>query len=322
MSTEHTPLRRERTVRAALWLPGLLVAVGAAVATAHGLFEVARAAAAPPLIAALYPLITDGLALVAYAATARLGGSGRRYAWTVVVLAAGLSGLAQASYLAHGVASASSALRFGVGAWPAIAAAVVAHLLYLIADANRTAPSGVAAPSEKVDTSEAGEGERTPATGQPTEPEEPTAPVANATFEPDEQPTVQLPTVQPGVHRTAPDAVQPDAEPVDVQPNVGQRDTVQPDGSGVPAPEAVVAEESVRSVESVAERSAASPARDRAAAAARTHRTQQGELPTVATLMDLADVSRGTAGEVLKTLRSQPAALHVVHDDADAEAHS
>ena len=117
-----------------IWIPGLLVAVGAAVATAHGLFEVALAAGAPTPIAWLYPLITDGLALVAYAATARLAGPGRRYAWTVVVLAAGLSGLAQANYLADGVdGTAPAVLRFGVGAWPAIAAAIVAHLLFLLA---------------------------------------------------------------------------------------------------------------------------------------------------------------------------------------------
>lgn len=116
----------------ALWLPGLLVALGAGVATAHGLYEVAVATKVPTVIAWLYPLITDGLALVAYLSTARLSGSGRRYAWAVVVLAAGLSGLAQASYLAGGVAAAPPLLRFGVGAWPAIAAAIVAHLLFLL----------------------------------------------------------------------------------------------------------------------------------------------------------------------------------------------
>ena len=86
--------------RAVLWLPGLAVALGAAVATAHGLYEVALAAAVPAGIAWLYPLITDGLALVAYGATARLSGSAARYAWAVVVVAAGLSGLAQAAFLA------------------------------------------------------------------------------------------------------------------------------------------------------------------------------------------------------------------------------
>jgi hypothetical protein len=125
---------RTHAMRWGIWLPGLAVAVGAAVATAHGLYEVAHAARVPAGIAWLYPLITDGLALVAYAATARLTGSGARYAWAVVVLAAGLSGLAQAAFLASGSAvDASPLLRFGVGAWPAIAAAIVAHLLYLLA---------------------------------------------------------------------------------------------------------------------------------------------------------------------------------------------
>src|SRR6476661_2055746 len=45
-----------------------------------------------------------GLALVAYGATSRLTGSPARYAWAVVVTAAGLSGLAQAIYLASGAA--------------------------------------------------------------------------------------------------------------------------------------------------------------------------------------------------------------------------
>ncbi|MCD2193593.1 hypothetical protein LQ327_09390 [Actinomycetospora endophytica] len=117
-----------------IWVPGLAVACGAAAATVHGLYEVAVASRVPPGIAWLYPLITDGLALVAYAATARLHGTPARYAWTIVAIAAGLSGLAQAAYLAGGpTVDVSPALRFGIGAWPAIAAAVVAHLLYLLA---------------------------------------------------------------------------------------------------------------------------------------------------------------------------------------------
>ncbi|WP_328304471.1 hypothetical protein [Actinomycetospora sp. NBC_00405] len=133
-----------RAVRAAIWLPGLAVALGAAAATAHGLYEVTLAARVPAGIAWLYPLITDGLALVAYAATARLTGPAARYAWTVVVTAAGLSGLAQAAYLAGGPAvEVAPALRFGVGAWPAIAAAVVAHLLYLLATDDLVQPRTV-----------------------------------------------------------------------------------------------------------------------------------------------------------------------------------
>ena len=79
------------------------MALGAGVATAHGLYQVAAASGVPHAVAWLYPLITDGLALVAYAATARLHSTGRRYAAVVVVGAAGLSGLAQAVYLAGGI---------------------------------------------------------------------------------------------------------------------------------------------------------------------------------------------------------------------------
>ncbi len=210
-----------RALRTAIWLPGLAVAVGAAVATAHGLYEVAVAARVPVGIAWLYPLITDGLALVAYAATARLDGSARRYAWTVVVLAAGLSGLAQASFLAGGVERTAAALRFGVGAWPAVAAAVVAHLLYLLAS---------------------------------------------------------------------------DPTPADVQPKPPAAPVVRPSD---PAPDVP----------------SDSPARDRARVAAQRHAAEHGDLPTVRQLMALAQVSRGTAGDALKSLRTPPAALHLVPRD-------
>jgi hypothetical protein len=214
----------------AIWIPGLLVAVGAAIATAHGLFEVAAAAGVPSGLAWLYPLITDGLALVAYAATARLADGARRYAWAVVVLAAGLSGLAQASYLAGGVGSVAPApLRFGVGAWPAVAAAVVAHLLYLL--------------------------------------------VAD--------PAVQA---EPGV----------------------QRDAVQPKPTEHPIPTAT---------RQTRGRSSDTSAGERARTAAEHHAQQHGELPTVTRLMDLADVSRGTAGAALKTLRNRATALHLVAPD-------
>lgn len=124
---------------------GFLVVLGAGVVTAHGLFEVATKSAVPPAVAWLYPLITDGLALVAYASAMHLSGKDRKYAWTVVVLAAGLSGLAQAALLAApqgvggGIAPADPTLRFGVGAWPAIAAAIAAHLLFLLREARQAA---------------------------------------------------------------------------------------------------------------------------------------------------------------------------------------
>lgn len=73
-----------------------MVGLGAGVVTAHGILAVATAAGVPAGIAWLYPVITDGLALVAYSTTHRLHSRGTVYAWAVVVLAAGLSGLAQA----------------------------------------------------------------------------------------------------------------------------------------------------------------------------------------------------------------------------------
>lgn len=118
-------------------LAGWAVGLGAAAATAHGLYEVASASLVPAGIAWLYPLITDGVALVAYSATTRFHRTGARvYAGVVVVLAAGLSGLAQAIYLARAdvdLALAPAPVRFGMGFWPAIAAMIAAHLIYLMA---------------------------------------------------------------------------------------------------------------------------------------------------------------------------------------------
>jgi hypothetical protein len=66
-----------------------------------------------------------------------------------VVTAAGLPGLAQAVYLASGATlNASPTLRFGIGAWCAVAAAVAAHLLYLLA------PRGTADPLDDFEPNE------------------------------------------------------------------------------------------------------------------------------------------------------------------------
>src|ERR671933_653467 len=128
-----------------VWIAGLVVAISAGVATAHGLYEVALAARVPRMLAWLYPLLPDGLALVPSATPPRLADHGRRYAWTVVVVAAALSGLTQAGYLAGSVASAPPVLRFAIGAWPALAAAIVAHLLSLLStERTAVAPPEVA----------------------------------------------------------------------------------------------------------------------------------------------------------------------------------
>ncbi len=190
--------------RGPVWAAGLVVALGAGVATAHGLYEVATAARVPAAIAWLYPLITDGLALVAYAATARLSDRGRGYAWTVVVLAAGLSGTAQASYLAGGVTGEPpAALRFGVGAWPAVAAAIVAHLLHLLGTATA-------------------HGTALTATGQPAGPTAAALPVT-----PPSHPPVQMPV---------PPAVPVPPRPTTSTPATGTPDTTQPVRDTAPQP--------------------------------------------------------------------------------------
>jgi hypothetical protein len=117
--------------RSPIWWAVLAVAACGVVATAHGLYEVVAACGVLAFMAALYVPITDGLALVAYAATDRLEGFARAYAWTVVLLAAGLSGTAQAVMLG-GLGEPPVWLRYVVGAWPALAVAIAAHLLWLV----------------------------------------------------------------------------------------------------------------------------------------------------------------------------------------------
>jgi hypothetical protein len=278
--------------RRAVWTAGLAVAAGAGVATAHGLYQVAAAARVPTPIAWLYPLITDGLALVAYAATSRLHDGGRRYAAGIVVLAAGLSGLAQAIYLAGGIATSSVApvgLRFGVGAWPAVAAALTAHLLHLI---------GTAVPA--ADHAE-------PLTPTRQEPSSDSA--SNpAGVQPFNQPDVQPynPTSAPAFNAGA------------VRP---PRTTIDPDDPAVQprttTPEPTLGAESNPGRSGSA--GGAAPARDRARQAARSHYARHGSLPTATELMELAQVARGTAGTVLKDLRDNRPALHIVNAATDQD---
>ncbi|MFC4950783.1 hypothetical protein [Pseudonocardia sp. GCM10023141] len=284
-------------MRAAIWIPGLAVALGAAAATMHGLYEVALASRVPAAIAWLYPLITDGLALVAYAATARLTGSSARYAWIVVILAAGLSGLAQASFLAADPVpsvpaeaveafATSPALRFGVGAWPAIAAAIVAHLLYLLLAGDHHT-------TDTHDTDQDGEQHITAAS------------VRSAVQQP----------VQPSVHSTSPGAVPTRAErPAELtdRPALDRPALPSTPTPSAPSSPATPFSASPSGAARSAGSAGASPARGRAQAEAQRHQHEHGALPTVTQLMTLAEVSRGTAGEALKALREQPAPLHLV----------
>ncbi|KAA1014039.1 hypothetical protein FVA95_26565 [Pseudonocardia sp. EV170527-09] len=280
--------------RVVLWLPGLAVAIGAAVATAHGLFEVAVAARVPVAVAWIYPLITDGLALVAYTATARLSGGAARYAWSVVIVAAGLSGLAQAVFLAGpapapGAApvEADAVLRFGVGAWPAVAAAVVAHLLYLLAE-NPTDNGALPA-----------------ATEPRTEPDAAAAPRIPATItvpQRDRTPVERPDTVGRGAG--VPPALEGPVIPGPPRPvsHPAPRAAVRPDNSGADGTGG-----------------SAAGAQERARTTAQAHRQHHGDLPTVRELQQMAEVGRGTAARALQQLRDAPAqaanGLHLVPDE-------
>ncbi|GAY09629.1 hypothetical protein [Pseudonocardia sp. N23] len=278
MTSPHNTSEHDGGGRWVLWLPGLIVALGAAAATAHGLFEVAVAARVPTPIAWIYPLITDGLAVVAYTATARLSGSARGYAWAVVVLSAGLSGLAQAVFLAsdfptpsdsNGSAglAVSGALRFGIGAWPAIAAALAAHLLHLLA----ASPAAAATIEERSGVQHPAPSSAVTVQQLPLNSSE-----GRSTSEPDAL-TAPLPVLEPAPE-LSPDLGCGDAV---VTPFIARTERTER-GNG---------------------RGAESPARDRALAAAARLTARTGALPTVSELETEAQVSRGTAAAVLKTLR-------------------
>lgn len=142
-----SPATLPPAVRLLTWTASLTVAAAAIYATAHGQYQVAVTAGQPRQVAYVYPLITDGLALIAYALTRTLTRGARRYAWTVTVGAAGLSGLAQAVHLAGGVNTPPALLRFGVGYWPAIAAVTAAHLVYLHATSRQPTAASVSTPA-------------------------------------------------------------------------------------------------------------------------------------------------------------------------------
>jgi hypothetical protein len=289
----------------------------------------------------LYPLITDGLALVAYAATSRLHDGARRYAAGIVVLAAGLSGLAQAIYLAGGIATSSVApvgLRFGVGAWPAVAAALTAHLLHLIGTAAPAAdhaepltptsllhkpdPALALADSEHpgeedlVDRRPIGpqsssesftlgaQPELTPFVQQAPTRQQPSSDSAS-------NPAGVQPFNPPGVQPYNPSAVQPPRAD-----DALNATAVQPERS-TPGPTTLTADASPSRSESSG---VAGPASERARQAARAHYTRHGRLPTATELMQLAQVARGTAGTVLKDLRRDRPALHLVNADTEPRA--
>ncbi|MEU9688122.1 DUF2637 domain-containing protein [Amycolatopsis japonica] len=138
-----------------------------------------------------------------------------------------------------------------------------------------------------------------------------------ATEDPPSAPSVQPEPVQSAAPTPAP--VQPNALNASNAPAAGERpavrpESVQPDtaeerGARVPSPERPVVAPS-------------SPKRDRALHEARKYQALHGSLPTVDQLSETAEVSRGTAGTVLKELREQPHHLHVITNHSTTKANS
>ncbi|MGH7749663.1 MAG: hypothetical protein ACREQ5_33590, partial [Candidatus Dormibacteria bacterium] len=196
--------------------------------------------------------------------------------------------------------SAPPALRFAIGAWPAIAAAIVAHLLFLLGT-NKEPPTksgplpGAAASADSV---------------PPVPPLLPQAVTSSSTALP--QRTLQ------GAQSTAPAAPHPAIQTA-VQPDLHPMYNAPPVEHSVehPAPSAPVSV-----VRATAARDAA-PARLRAQTAATGHATAHGALPTVTELMALAQVARGTAAAALKDLRqppTQPSQVQITSTSSEQKA--
>ena len=284
-----------------MWAAGAAVAVGAAVATAHGLYETAVAARVPAGIAWMYPLITDGLALVAYAATTRLRTGAARYAWAVVVLAAGLSGLAQAAYLAADPASSGgpgALLRFGIGAWPAVAAAVTAHLLYLLAEAPAEGQPATARPdpAAPVDTSPS----TAPGEGSPAVPDRSGPRPIGSADQPGRAGANCVPADQSAPRPPAPDRSATVTALISrSDPGTHTAISTHPPRPEPPGPDTA----EPRSTGSTATAAEPQSPRERAETEATRQHADTGAWPSVRALAAAADVSYGTAQTVLADLR-------------------
>ena len=203
----------------------------------------------------------------------------------MVVLAAGLSAIAQASFLAAGQPDASAQLRFAVGAWPAIAAAIAAHPLFLIGETARaTAPTGLPAVTER-DT-RGGVGSVS----------------VDLVGTVGDRSVRGVPAVPPGI------------------PALDTGVPAESDGGvpGVPAvfqvgqPGDLAAKVDPFQMDRTAGLRRALSARDRAVTLAELHRRRQGQLPSVRELVELADVGQGTAARALQELREPEPGLHLV----------
>lgn len=251
---------------------------------------VGQAAHIRAALAWLLPVSVDGamaVATVTAVVLRRMSGRTGRYPWAVVVTGALISvacnGLHALGDPGQPLTLPDGRVRFAVSAIPAVMLALSVHLLVMLVEASSRA--GARGEASKTSVSDVDDEEPPASLGSPDR--------------------VHSGPVQPATDH----AVQLDGGQPAPGPPVGDR----LDGVHRPADEAgraVVDPPPASSVDA----GPPPPAGTRAEAIAREHLRRDGRWPTTTELAGAAQVSRGTAGNVLKALRSEPAAtrLHVV----------
>lgn len=122
------------------------VAAAAAVATFHGAERAAAAGGVAWGITLLYPVMLDGLAVLAFRQIASSDGWRRVFAWFVMLAAAGASGSAQAYVHAKGRHGGDALLGLGMGAAPAL---IVLLATILGSPGARRPPAVASAPADQ-----------------------------------------------------------------------------------------------------------------------------------------------------------------------------
>jgi hypothetical protein len=132
------------------------VAVCAAVATFHGAAHAAGTSGVTAPVTLLYPVMGDGLAVLAFRRIGVTRGPARGFAWAVMVVAASASGLAQAYVLAAGKAGGAAVLAAGMGAAPAVCV-LLATVLASGEPVSRSEPGSSVSERQEASGSVAGE---------------------------------------------------------------------------------------------------------------------------------------------------------------------
>ena len=296
-----TPTAPRRALRAVIWLPGLAVALGAAAATAHGLYQVALAARGPG---------RDRLALPA---DHRRAGPGRLRRHRPPDRARRPA--------TPGPSSSSPPACRGWRRPPTSPPAPPSTPHPRCGSASAPGPRSPPRSSRTCSTSCSTTRHRRPRRASPPIPPTRRPPIPrpshprfpNPVRRPPPAPHRSANRTRSRVYRPPGPAVQPP------HPSPARVFTPTPPTVFNPITTRRRRRRTARRVYGrMNRRSAVGPAeprgsaRDRARAAAVRHATRHGALPTVTELEAAAHVSRGTAATVLRTLRDQPTPLHLI----------